>query len=69
MDKHAPKEEMIKDLEIKKVSGYVLDLRSNPGGLLESSIDISRQFIDKGIIVSTLSKDGLKEVYEKLGKK
>lgn len=51
----------LKDLEIKKVSGYVLDLRSNPGGLLESSIDISRQFIDKGIIVSTLSKDGLKE--------
>lgn len=52
----------LKDLEIKKVSGYVLDLRSNPGGLLESSIDISRQFIDKGIIVSTLSKDGLKEI-------
>ena len=26
----------LKDLEIKKVSGYVLDLRSNPGGLLES---------------------------------
>ena len=51
----------VKDLEIKKVSGYVLDLRSNPGGLLESSIDISRQFIDKGIIVSTLSKDGLRE--------
>ncbi len=51
----------IKDLEIKKVAGYVLDLRSNPGGLLESSIDISRQLIDKGIIVSTLSKDGLKE--------
>ncbi|MDC3169270.1 S41 family peptidase [Prochlorococcus sp. AH-716-E17] len=51
----------LKDLEIKKVSGYVLDLRSNPGGLLESSIDISRQFIDKGIIVSTLSKDGLRE--------
>ncbi|WP_032525951.1 S41 family peptidase [Prochlorococcus marinus] len=51
----------IKDLETKKVAGYVLDLRSNPGGLLESSIDISRHFINKGIIVSTLSKDGLKE--------
>ena len=49
------------DLETKNVSGYILDLRSNPGGLLESSIDISRQFIDKGIIVSTLSKDGLRE--------
>ncbi len=51
----------IKDLEAKKVAGYVLDLRSNPGGLLESSIDISRHFINKGVIVSTLSKEGLKE--------
>ena len=58
----------LSDLEIKKVSGYVLDLRSNPGGLLESSIDISRQFIDKGIIVSTLSKDGLKEIKRANGK-
>ena len=47
--------ETVKDLESKNVSGYILDLRSNPGGLLESSIDISRQFINKGIIVSTLS--------------
>ncbi len=49
------------DFENKKISGYVLDLRSNPGGLLESSIEISRHFINKGIIVSTVSKDGLKE--------
>ena len=52
--------DVIEDLETKKVAGYVLDLRSNPGGLLESSIEISRHFINKGIIVSTLSKDGLK---------
>ena len=50
------------DYETKNVAGYILDLRSNPGGLLDSSIEISRQFIDKGIIVSTLSKNGLKEV-------
>ena len=51
----------IKDLETKEVAGYILDLRSNPGGLLDSSIEISRHFINKGVIVSTLSKDGLKE--------
>ena len=50
------------DYENRDVAGYVLDLRSNPGGLLDSSIDISRQFINKGIIVSTLSKNGLREV-------
>ena len=60
--------EALKDLEIKDVSGYVLDLRSNPGGLLEASIDISRQFINKGIIVSTLTKDGLREVKRGNGK-
>ena len=48
----------IKNLETKKVAGYVLDLRSNPGGLLESSIDISRQFVNQGKIVITVSKDG-----------
>ena len=53
---------VIIDYEIKNVSGYILDLRSNPGGLLDSSIEISRQFIDKGIIVSTLSKNGVKKV-------
>ncbi len=58
----------IKDLETRKVAGYVLDLRSNPGGLLESSIDISRHFINKGVIVSTVSKDGLKETKRGNGK-
>ena len=55
-------------LESENVSGYVLDLRSNPGGLLDASIDISRQFINKGIIVSTLSKNGLKEVKKANGR-
>ena len=54
--------EILIDYENKDVSGYILDLRGNPGGLLDSSIEISRQFINKGIIVSTLSKNGLKEI-------
>ena len=59
---------ILKGLETKGVSGYILDLRSNPGGLLEASIDISRQFINKGIIVSTLTKDGLTEIKRANGK-
>ena len=54
--------EILLDYETKNVSGYILDLRSNPGGLLDSSIEISRQFINEGIIVSTLSKNGLREI-------
>ncbi len=36
-----------------KVKGYVLDLRNNPGGLLEQAIAVSSDFISEGEIVST----------------
>lgn len=51
----------VKDLEAKKVQGYVLDLRSNPGGLLMASIAIARQWLDEGIIVSTKTRDGIQD--------
>jgi carboxyl-terminal processing protease len=35
-----------------KLLGYVLDLRNNPGGLLEQAVSVSNAFIDKGEIVS-----------------
>jgi carboxyl-terminal processing protease len=50
--------EAIEDLESKQVTSYVLDLRSNPGGLLYSSIDIARMWIDEGTIVSTVDRKG-----------
>jgi carboxyl-terminal processing protease len=34
------------------LAGYVVDLRSNPGGLLDQAIDVSDVFLDKGEIVS-----------------
>ena len=54
--------DILLEMEGEEVSGYILDLRSNPGGLLDSSIEISRLFINSGIIVSTLTRDGLREV-------
>jgi carboxyl-terminal processing protease len=48
----------IKDLESKNVNGYILDLRSNPGGLLYSSIDIARMWLKEGTIVSTVDRQG-----------
>ncbi len=50
--------EAIEDLERQNVVGYVLDLRSNPGGLLYSSIEIARMWIDEGAIVSTVNRTG-----------
>ncbi len=47
----------IKDLEKKKVVGYVLDVRNNPGGYLTAAIDVADAFLDGGEIVSTRGKD------------
>ena len=43
----------------KKVKGYILDLRNNPGGLLSQAIRISDFFLDHGEIVSTKSRKSL----------
>ena len=52
----------IKKIEKQEPFGYVLDLRRNPGGLLEASIEIARQWINQGIIVSTKTKDGITDI-------
>ena len=52
----------IKELERENVFGYVLDLRGNPGGLLEASVDIARQWLDSGTIVITKTRDGINDV-------
>ena len=48
----------MQDLEKKKVTGYILDLRSNPGGLLYGSIEIARMWLEEGTIVSTVDRVG-----------
>ncbi len=39
------------------VKGYILDLRLNPGGLLDQAVSVSDAFLDKGEIVSTRGRD------------
>lgn len=58
----------IKNLETKRVAGYILDLRGNPGGLLFSSVDIARMWINKGKIVSTVERQGEAEKEEANGR-
>lgn len=41
--------------------GFIIDLRSNPGGLLSNAIYISDMFLNGGVIVSTVDRDGYKE--------
>ena len=47
------KKEISKIEKNKKLVGYILDLRNNPGGLLTQAIEISNFFLDDGEIVST----------------
>lgn len=46
----------LKDEIGKDIQGYVLDLRNNPGGLLDQAIAVSDAFLDRGEIVSTRSR-------------
>jgi len=54
----------IKEFEEQQVAGYILDLRSNPGGLLYSSVEIARMFIEQGTIVSTVDRVGGGEIHQ-----
>ena len=40
-----------------KLKGYVLDLRLNPGGLLDQAVSVSDAFLNRGEIVSTRGRD------------
>ncbi|NMG20402.1 carboxyl-terminal processing protease CtpB [Brasilonema bromeliae] len=48
----------IRDLNGKQVDAFVLDLRANPGGLLQASIEIARMWMDNGAIVKTVDRVG-----------
>lgn len=60
-NEHAAKDmqKAIESQEKEGVVGYVMDLRSNPGGLLYSSINIARMWINEGTIVSTVDRKGV----------
>ena len=51
----------------KDKKGFIIDLRSNPGGLLTNAIYISSMLLPSGIIVSTVDRDGYKEVQKASG--
>lgn len=48
--------------ENQEKQAYIVDLRSNPGGLLSNAIAIANFFLEDGGIVSTVDRDGYKEV-------
>ena len=48
----------INNFKKKDLIGYVLDLRNNPGGLLDQAVNVTDIFLEKGEIVSTRGRKG-----------
>jgi carboxyl-terminal processing protease len=49
------------------VEGYVLDLRNNPGGLVQAGVEIARQWLNEGTIVYTVDRRGEIDAIESTG--
>lgn len=50
-------ETAVQELKDQGAKGIILDLRNNPGGLLNESVDVSSVFLDKGRVVSIRQKN------------
>ena len=47
----------------KGAKGIILDLRDNPGGILDQAVDVASEFLLRGIVVKVVDKDGKETVF------
>ncbi|MGK7957811.1 MAG: carboxyl-terminal processing protease CtpA [Crocosphaera sp.] len=59
--------EAIENLEKEGAQGYILDLRNNPGGLLQAGIEVARLWMDQGTIVYTVNRQGVQDSFTASG--
>jgi carboxyl-terminal processing protease len=57
----------LRSLERAGATGFVLDLRQNPGGLLDQAVAVSSLFLDRGVVVSLAGAHAPHEVYRAVG--
>lgn len=57
----------IKHMEAEQANAYILDLRSNPGGLLQAGIEVARLWLDEGTIVYTVNRNGIQDSFMATG--
>jgi carboxyl-terminal processing protease len=54
----------LKDVLARGAKGIVLDLRDNPGGILDSAVTVASQFLKDGIVLYALDSSGKKETWD-----
>ncbi|SHJ98763.1 carboxyl-terminal processing protease [Geosporobacter subterraneus DSM 17957] len=59
-------EKVLADFRQKKVKGIILDLRNNPGGLIDEAVNIADFFIPKGQVVKIVFKDKSSQIYSSM---
>jgi carboxyl-terminal processing protease len=57
----------VRALDRQGATGFVLDLRQNPGGLLDQAVAVSSLFLDRGVVVSLVGRHSPHEVYRAIG--
>jgi carboxyl-terminal processing protease len=57
----------ISRFETQGAEAYILDLRNNPGGLLQSGIEIARLWLNQGTIVYTVNREGIQDSFDATG--
>jgi carboxyl-terminal processing protease len=59
--------EAIRSLSHQGAESFILDLRNNPGGLLQAGIEIARLWLPQGTIVYTVNRQGILDSFEAFG--
>lgn len=57
----------VSTLNKQGANGYILDLRNNPGGLLQSGVEIARLWLNEGTIVYTVNREGIMGSFDSAG--
>lgn len=55
-------------LEKQGAEAYILDLRNNPGGLLQAGIEIARLWLDEGTVVYVVNRQGIQGSFDATGR-
>lgn len=65
---HKRVEAALADLRRKGMKGLILDLRQNPGGLLEEAVEVASLFVGPGPVVHIVQRDGQRETRSSKGR-